>query len=105
MHTIKAVGVLSVAKVMGAIYGAMGLLFLPLFLLMGVVTSMMPKQNGQNPFRLVFGLVFALFAPVIYGAIGFIFGAIFAFVYNLVAKWFGGIEVHVQLTTAPNPLA
>lgn len=103
MHTIKAVGVFSVAKVMGAIYAAMGLLFLPLFLLMGVVTSMIPKQNGQNPFGLVFGLVFALFAPIMYGAIGFIFGAIFAFVYNLVAKWLGGIEVQVQLASPSNP--
>ena len=39
MHTIKSVGVLSVAKIMGAIYALIGLIFLPIFLLLGFVGS------------------------------------------------------------------
>jgi len=37
-----------------------------------------------------------LFAPVIYGAMGFVIGALSAFLYNVFAKWVGGIEVQVQ---------
>jgi hypothetical protein len=37
-----------------------------------------------------------LFAPVFYGVFGFIFGALGAFPYSLMAKWLGGIEVQVQ---------
>jgi hypothetical protein len=36
------------------------------------------------------------FAPVIYAAMGFIMGALSAFLYNPFAKWVGGIEVQVQ---------
>ena len=38
-------------------------------------------------------MVFGILAPVIYGAMGFVFGAIGAWIYNLVAKWLGGIEI------------
>jgi hypothetical protein len=105
MHTIKSVGVLSVAKMMGAIYAAIGLILLPVFLVMGVASSVVPNQEGRNPFGLVFGVAFGLFAPVIYGVMGFVFGALSAFVYNLVAKWLGGIEFQVQTTTSLSPLA
>ena len=54
MHVIKSVKVLSVAKIMGAVYGA----------------------------------------------IGFVTGALSAFLYNLFAKWVGGIEVQVQAVDA-----
>jgi len=94
MHTIKSVGVLSVAKIMGAIYAVMGLILLPFFLLAGFIGSMAGEHG--NPLRAIGGLVFGLFAPVFYGAIGFVFGAIGAFLYNVMAKWLGGIEVQVQ---------
>jgi hypothetical protein len=38
----------------------------------------------------------ALFAPILYAVMGFIIGVIGAFIYNLVAKWVGGIEVEVE---------
>ena len=34
--------------------------------------------------------------PVIYGVMGFIGGVIGAAVYNLVARWIGGIELEVE---------
>jgi hypothetical protein len=42
------------------------------------------------------GIAFAIFAPVFYGVIGFVFGAIGAFLYNIMAKWLGGIEVRLE---------
>jgi hypothetical protein len=93
MRTIKSVGVLSVAKIFGAIYGVMGLIFLPFFLLM---SALVPAQNAQNPFGMIAGLVFGLFAPVFYAVLGFVLGAISAFFYNLLAKWVGGIQVQVE---------
>ena len=46
--------------------------------------------------------------PVLYGALGFIGGAIGALLYNLFAKWVGGfeleMEVRPQTLTAPYPL-
>ena len=42
------------------------------------------------------GVGFAIFAPIMYGVMGFLVGVIGAFLYNVVAKWVGGIEVEVE---------
>lgn len=50
------------------------------------------------------GIAFAIFAPIFYGVLGFIFGAIGAFLYNLMAKWMGGIEVRLESAAPVSPL-
>jgi hypothetical protein len=101
MHIIKSVGVLSAAKIMGLIYGCLGLIFIPFFLLIGLLGSLAGKQ--QSPFAGVIGLVLAFCLPIIYGVMGFIMGAIGAALYNLFAKWIGGIEVQVEPATFQQP--
>jgi hypothetical protein len=103
MHIIKSVGVLSVAKMMGLIYGCLGLIAIPFFLLIGLAGSLAGKQ--QSPFAGMLGLVLAFLAPILYGLMGFIMGAIGAALYNLFAKWIGGIEVQVQSDTPQLPAA
>ncbi len=90
MHILKSVGVMSVAKIMGLIYGCMGLLFVPFFLVIGVVGAF--AQEKGNPFVGIFGLVFAIMMPFVYGVMGFIVGAIGAWLYNVCSKWVGGFE-------------
>jgi len=106
MHIIKSVGVLSVAKIMGLIQAYLGLLFAPLFLLIGLLGSLAGQQ--KTPFAGIFGVVFAILMPVLYGGIGFIMGAISALLYNLFAKWVGGFELELDvrpaIVTAPYPL-
>lgn len=106
MHIVKSVGVMSVAKIMGLIYGCMGLIFAPFFLLMGLIGSLAGAE--KSPFAGIFGMVFAILMPVLYGVLGFVAGAIGALLYNLFAKWVGGFEVEVELrpTTpaAPYPI-
>jgi hypothetical protein len=95
MHVIKSVGVLSVAKIMGLVYGCLGLIFIPFFLLMGLIGSMAGAKEAA--FSGVIGIVFAIFMPVVYGVMGFVMGAIGALLYNLFANWIGGIEMQVEL--------
>ncbi len=106
MHIIKSVGVISVAKIMGMIYGCMGLIFAPLFLLMGLLGSALGQHNA--PFAGIFGVVLAILMPVLYGLMGFLMGAFGAFLYNLFAKWVGGFELEIELRsntpTAPYPI-
>jgi len=107
MHIVKSVGVLSVAKIMGMIYACMGLLFVPLILLMSVVGSM--AGQDKSPFAGMIGIGFAVVAPVFYGVVGFIAGAIGAFLYNLFAGWVGGFQLELETrlaftAAAPYPL-
>ena len=59
-----------------------------------MLASQVPQQ--QRAGMMIFGTGFAILAPFLYAAMGFVFGAIGAFIYNLVAKWIGGIEVEVE---------
>jgi hypothetical protein len=103
MRIIKSFGVLSVAKIMGVIYGTLGLIVMPIFLLLGLVGM---AAGGRNSlFSGAAGLVLALLLPVLYGGMGFIMGAISALLYNFFAKWLGGIEVQVDAEPALRPAA
>jgi hypothetical protein len=106
MHIIKSVGVLSVAKIMGMIYGCMGLIFAPMFLLIGLMGSALGQRN--SPLAGIFGVGFAVLMPVFYGVLGFIAGLIGALLYNLFARWVGGFELEMEMRpqtlTAPYPI-
>jgi hypothetical protein len=94
IRRIKRFAPLQLGKIMGLTYALMGLLFCPFFLLMALFTPHV--QNSQRVGMMAFGTGFAIAMPFLYGALGFIGGVIGAFVYNLIAKWVGGIEVEVE---------
>jgi len=76
---------------LAVIYGIVSIVFLvPLFLVLSLVGAANGTKGGVVPF--IFSGVFVIFLPIIYAVLGFIGGVIAAFVYNLVAKWTGGIE-------------
>jgi hypothetical protein len=88
MHIVKSFAVMSVAKITGALYACMGLLFAPFFLLFGLLGSM--AGQASSPFAGIVGVVVAILLPLFYGALGFVGGAIGALLYNLLSKWVGG---------------
>ena len=45
---------------------------------------------------MAFGTGFAIAMPFIYAIMGFVGGIVSAFVYNLIARWVGGVEVEVE---------
>jgi hypothetical protein len=96
MQRVKRFGVLSVAKIMGIIYGAMGLLLIPFFLL-GSSAMLLQKDIPHAGGAMAMGLVFAVMAPVVYGVMGFLFGAFSAWLYNLIANKVGGIEIQLEV--------
>ena len=106
MHIVKSVGVMSVAKIMGLLYGCMGVIFIPFFLLVGLVGTF--AGQDKMPFAGVLGIAFAIVMPILYGAMGFIMGAIGALLYNLLAKLIGGFELELDFRpsaiAAPYPI-
>ena len=74
------------AKVLGLLYGLMGLVFLPFLL---IVTMFSSEEES-------FGIGLALALPILYGLLGFVFTAIGCALYNWVARKVGGIEVSLE---------
>ena len=94
IRRIRRIAPLQLGKIMALTYGIMGLIFCPFFLLMTAFASHMP--NNQRVGIMALGTGFALFMPVLYAVMGFVFGVVGAFIYNVIAKWVGGIEVEVE---------
>jgi hypothetical protein len=70
---------LQLGIVLALVYGVISLILVP-FLLLGAIFG----HGGVG--------ILVIFIPFIYVIIGFIGGVLSAIVYNIVAKWTGGIE-------------
>jgi hypothetical protein len=108
MVKLKRVGVWSAAKVTGILYCAFGLIFggiIALFSLfgsfMGGAMSGVSSSEPEAFLGILFGAGAVVFLPIFYGVIGLLGGALSAFLYNLVAGWFGGIELELSGLRAP----
>ncbi len=99
---LKRVGVASAAKMTGALYAGGGLLVGAIFACIalvgaGAAESLSGSSNGMTGmFGALFGVSAIVILPIVYGIMGFVGGAIFAWLYNLVAGMTGGIELDLQ---------
>ncbi|HKD67239.1 MAG TPA: hypothetical protein VKB84_10400 [Candidatus Binataceae bacterium] len=84
MHEIKSIGILSAAKVMGAIYFIIGEIA-AFFLALAAIAH-------GHPIRAIIALTFF---GAFQGAIGFVFSAFGCWLYNLIAARIGGVEFEV----------
>ena len=96
---IRRVGVASAAKIIGAIYAVIGLIIglcVAAFSLLGAGIAAQ-AGNGDVPSFIgpLFGVGAIIFAPIFYGILGVIGGALTAAVYNLVAGMTGGLDIEV----------
>jgi hypothetical protein len=91
-HRIRRLDIGQMAKVMGALYFLLGIIFAAIFALFG---SMIPRgEMGEG--AAMFGGAMLIGMPILYGIIGLIGGALIAVLYNLVAGWTGGIELEFE---------
>jgi hypothetical protein len=102
MRKIKSVNVLSVAMTAAIVYGCISLVVVPFILLLISIGSFAAMNQSNNPFGAIgamSGIVLVVIIPLFYAVVGFIFGAIGAFIYNLSAKWTGGIALELEPQT------
>ncbi len=83
---ITRISVLQSSKIVVALYVLMGFLYT----LIGIPMLMF----GGSGMR-VMGIIY-IAMPLIMAILGWVFFAIFAALYNLLAKWLGGVEVEVK---------
>jgi hypothetical protein len=96
---IRRVTPLSVAKVAGALYMVLGLIFGALFSLIAFTGSAIGFDShgpGETAMGALFGVGAIVLFPIVYGAMGFAGTFIMALIYNAIAGVVGGIEVDVQ---------
>ena len=93
---VKRFGVMSVAKVYGALTAAMGLL-LGLFVAAASALGMGLSEGDEPAFiAAMLGVGAVIFLPVFYGVLGVVMGALSAALYNLFAGMVGGISIEVE---------
>lgn len=109
---LKRIAPLQAGKMLAAFYGLMALVFVPfmlIFMALGRFAAQAQAAEGvaapQLPLMLGMGVGFTLLMPVLYAVMGFIFGVLAAFVYNLLARWLGGFELGFESTQPPPTLA
>ena len=91
MKTLKKIDPYQAGKVSGIIYFLISLIFVPFVLLF---TFFVP--DTENDFGALGSIGLAVFLPLLYGAMGFIFGALGAWIYNVSIGLHGGIKVEVS---------
>jgi hypothetical protein len=87
-----------VLAVLYALFGIIGgIIFIPY---MALISSTVGDRSGMGPFAGI-GIFAVVLFPIFYGIGGFIGGLIMAFLYNLVARWTGGLEVTFEPAVTP----
>jgi hypothetical protein len=110
MNTMKVnkIGVLSLAKLQAALMALFGLI--PAFFVLIGLVIMLVVAARQGPgsaglgWRVLGGLLVIVLAPLFYGLMGFITGALAAFLYNLAAGMIGGLEIELEVAPPVEPL-
>jgi hypothetical protein len=82
-YELRKVGALQAGKLMAILYGIIGLLIAPFFLIGAIAV----------PDEFPMGLVFAVCVPFLYAAVGFVSTVIGCWLYNVLAGALGGVEV------------
>ena len=95
MIELKSVGILRCATVIAVLAAIGGLIE---GVILASVATMVPS-NGPNPIpeamRPLLGVGAVIFMPIFFAVAGFIEGVIGAFLYNIVARWTGGLQFAV----------
>jgi len=93
---IRRVGPLSVAKIAGTLYAAIGLFVGAIFSLISVAGGFASNTSEGAGIAAVMGVGAIVFFPLLYGGMGFIATLIMAWLYNVIAGAVGGVELDVQ---------
>ncbi len=100
MVEVRRVGILSLALMSALLYGAIGLivgLIFACFALIGAgMLASVEELTGVGGGGALFGIAYAVCMPILYAAMGFVFGAIAGFLYNIIAGIIGGIKIELN---------
>ena len=94
---LRRINPIQAGVVAGVVYALLGVLVAVFYYAVFAAT-----RSASSTLPTAAGLL-VVFFPFIYAALGFIAGALMAWLYNVVAGWVGGVEL--QFDGAPKELA
>jgi len=99
---IKRIDVVSAGKIAGCIAAGFGLIvgviFFLVYSVLGVAASGLGSDHGSGIGAMMggFGVLSIVAFPIMYGIFGFLGGLIQALIYNLAARFVGGLRVETE---------
>ena len=102
MYRVRRIGVISAANLMAAVSLVITLFFVLLVALVVLPMGSFPMSlDPSNPFsrtNVPSGSIigFLLIVPLVYAGIGWVMGALGALVYNLAARFIGGLQLDLE---------
>lgn len=96
---INSVDAMTVGKLMGVLYAIIGLvagLFMAAMAMVGAVAGGNAAGGNAAIGGIIAAILMLVLMPLIYGAIGFVAGALGALIYNVGAGFIGGIVIEVD---------
>jgi hypothetical protein len=104
---LKRIEPIQAGKMLAAFYGILSLLLVPFMVFFMAMGSFAARHHEGHapamPLLFGMGIGFVVVVPVFYAVMGFVFGALGAFIYNLLAKWIGGFEFGFETEEPPAP--
>jgi len=104
---LKRIGPLSLGKIMGILYGFLGIFIGIVFSGIGLIGYLIGQSidSSAEPIAsILFGIGGLFILPLLYGLMGFLSGVVTAAIYNVIVKFIGGLELEFE-EEAPPPEA
>ncbi len=102
MYSIRRFGVIRTATIVAVMYMVVvAVFFVPIAVIAAIAGAAYTGDATGGGAGLIGTLVLGLLAAVVYGAMGWVFTALACLLYNLAARWVGGIEVQVDRVVPP----
>jgi hypothetical protein len=107
MYRIQRFGVIRTATVVAVLYALIvAIIIVPFIIIAGLLGASAADGSGiLAGVGLAVAVVIGLLVAAFYAAIGWIFTALACLLYNLAARWVGGIEVAVEAVPVTPPPA
>jgi hypothetical protein len=95
---INRVGPLSAAKIAGALYAILGLIFGAIISVIALGGGMAANSDepGAAAMGAIFGAGAVILLPLFYGALGFLMTLLMAALFNMTARMVGGVQIDVS---------
>ena len=94
--TLRRIDPISAGKITGVTYAVLGLIIGGIFSIVSMFGLAVSGNNDAGIAGAIMGMGAVIIVPILYGGLGFVGTLIAALIYNLMAKWVGGVVIDLE---------